>query len=402
MKILFLSRWFPFPSDNGSRQRVAALLRALSGRHEVHLLSFTQHDHPYACAAKDGIDLEKVHTVSYPSSGRPWSPVELFFDGPRSVVRRHSRSMQECARYLAERHSFDLVIASEIDMIPYVIDLPIVRRVSDGLEIGVYHDALRRPWLNGGLRARLRWGRLTRYLRRSLQAFMLCTTVSEREHRLIDRTVAPSCALAVTPNGVDVAACEAVRATPQPDTMIYAGALTYAPNFDAMSYFISSILPRIRAERPAVRLRITGAAPADVQARLPQDPSVEFTGYLADVRTAVASSWVSVVPLRIGSGTRLKILESMALGVPVITTSKGAEGLQLRHGAAALVGDDPDLFADHVLEVLANRDLRNALAARARRIVADRYDWQAIGDSFVRRIDELQKRPESPHLHRAV
>lgn len=383
MKMLFLSRWFPYPSDNGSRQRIAALLRALTQRHEVHLLSFTDHEDAAARAMAERAGLTAVHTVPYPKAGSGWLFAGLASGGPRSLVQQHSRLMQEYAVDLVASDRFDAVVASEIDMLPYAVDLPVAKRVLDGLEIGMYHDTLMRPWHRGGLRARVRWSRLTNYLQRNLAEFVLCTTVSEHERRLIDGHVAPACALIVTPNGVDVSACAQVRAAPRPDTLIYAGALTYAANFDAVSYFISSILPRIRAERPAVRLLVTGAAPPELVARLPSDPSVEYTGYLDDVRAAVASCWVSVAPVRIGSGTRLKILESLALGVPVVATGKGAEGLELQAGESILIGDDPDRFTRHVVDVLSSEQLRSAIAVRGQRAVAERYDWAAIGAAFV-------------------
>jgi polysaccharide biosynthesis protein PslH len=374
MKMLFLSRWFPYPSDNGSRQRIAALLRALTQRHEVHLLSFIDHEDALARTMAERAGLTAVHTVPYPKARRSWPFAGLASGGPRSLVQKHSRLMQEYAFDLVVNDRFDVVVASEIDMLPYAVALPVAQRVLDGLEVGMYHDALLLPWLRGGLRARVRWSRLTNYLQRNLAEFMLCTTVSEHERRLIDRHVAPACALIVTPNGVDVSACAQVRGAPRPDTLIYAGALTYAANFDAVEYCITSILPRVRAERPAVRLLVTGAAPPELVARLPSDPSVEYTGYLKDV---------SVAPVRVGSGTRLKILESMALGVPVVATGKGAEGLELQPGESILIGDDPDHFARHVVDVLRSEELRTAIAVRGQRAVAERYDWTTIGAAFV-------------------
>lgn len=377
MKMLFLSRWFPYPSDNGARQRIAALLRALTQRHEVHLLSFIDHEDASARAMAEQVGLMAVHTVPYPKAGRGWPFAGIASGGPRSLAQKHSLLMQDYAFDLVVNDRFDVVVASEIDMLPYAVALPVAQRVLDGLEVGMHHDTLTQPWLRGGLRARVRWSRLTNYLQRNLAEFVLCTTVSEHERRLIDRYVAPACALIVTPNGVDVSACAQVRGAPRPDTLIYAGALTYAANFDAVEYCITSILPRVRAERPAVRLLVTGAAPPELVARLPSDPSVEYTGYLKDVRAAVASCWVSVAPVRIGSGTRLKILESMALGVPVVATGKGAEGLELQPGESILIGDDPDRFARHVVNVLPLMLLLTASVVRSP-IWSERFVWLLI------------------------
>jgi hypothetical protein len=211
-----------------------ALLRALTQRHEVHLLSFIDHEDASARAMAEQVGLMAVHTVPYPKAGRGWPFAGIASGGPRSLAQKHSLLMQDYAFDLVVNDRFDVVVASEIDMLPYAVALPVAQRVLDGLEVGMYHDTLMRPWLRGGLRARVRWSRLTNYLQRNLAEFVLCTTVSEHERRLIDRYVAPACALIVTPNGVDVSACAQVRGAPRPDTLIYAGALTYAANFDAV------------------------------------------------------------------------------------------------------------------------------------------------------------------------
>jgi glycosyltransferase involved in cell wall biosynthesis len=386
MNILFLSRWFPFPSDNGSRQRIAALLAALAERHRVSLLSFVENSGVRAYAEADHAHLDEVHTVSFPRAA-PLHPLDaLRTPGPRSLAAQHSWLMHDRVTELTTDRHFDLLVTSEIDMLPYAAVASVPRCISDDVEIGVYHDALRNHWLHGGLRARIRWTRLTSYLRRVLHRFALCTTVSDRERELITHSVSPACPTRVVPNGVDAQACSQVRAAPQPKTLIYAGALTYRANFDAVAYFISEVLPHVRAEIPDVTLRVTGDAPPGLVAQLPHDAAVEFTGYLDDVRTAVARSWVSVVPLRSGSGTRLKILEAMALGVPVVATPKGAEGLQ--HDGAVLVAEDANAFARGVIDLLRDPALRDVVGARARRVVAERYDWKTIGASFVADIEE--------------
>jgi len=122
--------------------------------------------------------------------------------------------------------------------------------------------------------------------------------------------------------------------------------------------------------------------------RLPNRDGVVFTGYVDDVRPVVARSWVGIVPLLTGGGTRLKILESLALGTPVVSTSKGAEGLDLVPGRDILIADEPADFADAVLRVLRDASLRETLSGNGRRAVA-RYDWQAIGPEFCDFVEEI-------------
>jgi glycosyltransferase involved in cell wall biosynthesis len=162
-------------------------------------------------------------------------------------------------------------------------------------------------------------------------------------------------------------------------------------NYDAMGFFLGDILPLIKKERPEVVLRITGKTAGVPLEQLPNVDDVIFTGYLDDVRPSVAQSWVSVVPLRVGGGTRLKILEAMALGTPVVSTSKGAEGLDVTLGENILIADTPSGFADATLHLLEDHGLRARLSENGRSLVRTRYDWAQIGEEFERLLSDIVK-----------
>jgi glycosyltransferase involved in cell wall biosynthesis len=179
-----------------------------------------------------------------------------------------------------------------------------------------------------------------------------------------------------------VEGCAGLWGDPEPDTLIYPGALSYDANFDAMAYFLRDVFPIIKTARPKARLRITGKADADRRAQLPDVDGVEFTGYLPDIRPVVGRSWAEVVPLRKGGGTRLKILEALALGVPVISTSKGIEGLDLEADQHALIADSAPGFAAQTIRLLEQPELRARLVEAGRQIVREHYDWRVIGQQF--------------------
>jgi len=382
MKVLFLSRWFPFPADNGSRLRVFNLIRQLAARHVVHLISFTSE--PVDDARRQALRglCEQVDTVLYrpfhPLSGRALAG---FFDvRPRSVVDTFSAEMRALVRQAARGRSFDVVIASQIDMAPYALGVPAGLRVLEELELTTIYEHYARargPWRR--LRAGLTWWKLSAYVQRLLRGFDLCTVVSEAERENVRRLAAATTRVEVVPNGVDVAAYASDFGAPEPETLIYSGALTYSANYDAVEFFLREIYPRLRAERPNLKFLVTGRLEGVPVQRLPQLPGVVFTGYLDDIRPAIARSWASVVPLRVGGGTRLKILEALALGTPVVATRKAAEGLELTPGQEALIADDPAGFADAVLALLSDPGLRARLSRHGRRLVEARYDWAAIG-----------------------
>ena len=195
--------------------------------------------------------------------------------------------------------------------------------------------------------------------------------------------------LAIVPNGVDLEVNSGDFGAPRPDTLIYSGALTYDANFDAMAFFLRDVFPLIRARRPNVHLRITGGYQGVPIEQLPLGTGVELTGYLDNIQLAVAQSWLCVVPLRVGAGTRLKILEAMALGTPVVSTSKGAEGLEVTHGEDILIADEPEEFANGVVRLLEDRDLRARLSINGRRLVEETYSWERCSGRLERLLVEI-------------
>jgi len=177
-----------------------------------------------------------------------------------------------------------------------------------------------------------------------------------------------------------------------PHSLVFAGSPTYKPNLQGARWFLSLVYPQILERMPVAHLRMTGSTRGVDLQSLPRHGGYELTGHVPDIRPVVARSWVSVVPLQTGGGTRLKILESMALGTPVVSTSKGAEGLDVTHGENILIADDPAEFAGHVSAVLENPALRARLASRGRDLVRSRYDWDVVGPRFCEIVEQAAAR----------
>lgn len=392
MKILFLSAWFPYPPDNGSRIRVFNLVRQLAREHDVTLLAFSQ---------SDVVSEERMREMRRDCAGvgvvprTPFRPgslrslVGFFSPQPRSFVDTFSPHMAKLVEAAVARERFDVVVASEIDMAPYATAIDVRPRILEDLELTVLREKFEtQRHLHRRLRYRLMWWKTRRFTARLLRQFDGCTVVSEGEQVDVRRIAPASCPVAVVPNGVDVTDYGRDFGPPQPDTLIFPGALTYDVNFDAMAFFLEEIFPRIRAERPGVTLHITGRTEGVPVDRLPLGEGVTLTGYLDDVRPTVAGSWACVVPLRQGAGTRLKILESMALGTPVVATSKGAEGLAVTPGEELLIADDPAAFAAQVVALLGDPAMRERIRRAGRQLVRERYDWNVIGGRVRGLIDD--------------
>lgn len=393
MKVLFLSRWYPYPADNGSRLRIYHLIRQLSTRHEVSLVSFTSEPVSEARVRAMREVCVNVQTTPYRAfhPRRPRAVLGFLASVPRSVVDTYSETMAQMALNESRHFRPDVVIASQIDMAPYGHALP-GRRILEEVEVSTIYEAFARQ--DRGLkrlRARLTWQKLVNYLRGLARRFNGFTVVSRQEYERVVGATSAETPVAIVPNGVDVEACAKITVAPRPDTLIYSGSLTYQANFDAVAYFLGEIFPLIREKRPHTKLFITGRLDDVPLDRLPKSDAVIFTGYLDDVRPQIAQSWVSVVPLRVGGGTRLKILESLALGTPVVSTSKGVEGLELMEGRDVLIADSAEMFAEKVVRVLDDSRLREALSARGRRTVAAAYDWRIIGGALCEFVAQIEQ-----------
>ena len=189
----------------------------------------------------------------------------------------------------------------------------------------------------------------------------------------------------VIPNCINLADYSAVRTELQPFSLIFTGSFRYMVNYDAMVWFLQNIYPLIRSEVPDVHLTITGDPAGQT---LPSMVGVTQSGFVPDVRPLIASAWATVVPLLSGGGTRLKILEAMALGTPVISTTKGAEGLDAKHGDSVLIADEPKEFASAVIRLFKEPGLREHLADNALQVVREQYDWAGVMPQFMRLIDD--------------
>lgn len=381
MRVLFLSAWYPYPPDNGSKLRIYNLLRGISARHEVSLISFVENDEQVGDKHLPQM-LSQVETVPV----RQYSPTSsrallgLLSNRPRVLVDRFSPEMDWKIRSSVTSGHYDVVIASQWYMADYLRGITGPPAIFEEAEVGIFADKVARAGsFPVRMRHRLTQLKMQAYFRRLLRRFAACTVVSEQERRLM-KTVAPDYeSVFIIPNGVRLDEYKDVSVPLEPDTLVYTGSFTYRPNYEAMLWFMKNVFPLLRARRPAVRVMLTGEHKG---LPLPGEPAITRTGFVDDVRPYIAGAWAALAPLQMGGGTRLKILEAMAVHTPVIATSKGAEGLDVVPGEHILLADSPDEFALSTARVLGDRDLRDRLAANAFQLVKERYDWSVILPDF--------------------
>ncbi|NNJ11923.1 glycosyltransferase [Chloroflexales bacterium ZM16-3] len=395
MKILILSPYPPFPARGGGALRISNLLAGLALRHEVTCLSFA----PAAAAVAAMAPLREfcqLATVIGPQpralARRAWTTLSSPL--PDLAMRNVAPAYAEAISRMLAAERFDVVHAASLEMAGYGLaargfGVPLIaldqfnaeyllqrRAALSDLRLGI--GGKPRALLAGAY-SLIQWRKLAAYEARALREFDRVLVVSEEDRAALAH-LEPQADLRVVPNGVDTDRF-APGAAPVggPADLLFTATLDYRPNIDAVRWFAGEVLPKLRAKRPDARFVVVGRAAAPAVRSLHNNTSIIVVGEVEDVRPYVAGAAAYVVPMRIGGGSRLKLLEALSLAAPVVCTPMGAEGVEgLRDGAHLLLGASPSAFADAVLRLLGDRALGQQLGAAGRAHMIAHYDWRAI------------------------
>jgi glycosyltransferase involved in cell wall biosynthesis len=309
---------------------------------------------------------------------------------PDMALRLRSNVYAEQLRQWLARETFDVVQIEGIELAPYldvveaaVQDPQVVfddHNCEYVLQRRVFVTDLTAParW-PGAAYSCVQWLRLRRYEAQVCRRADRVLTVSDADAQALRRLVSglkPS----VVPNGIDTRRYrpDGVETRTRENSLVFTGTMDFRPNVDAVLWFAKEALPLIQAEIPDIHLDIVGQRPHRRLDPLKDNPSVTLTGFVEDVRPYIANAEVYVAPLRMGGGTRLKLLEAMAMGKAVVATRLGAEGYPVTDGHELVLADTGTDFAERVVSLLQSPERRAALGQRARAFVERRYDWRAI------------------------
>ncbi len=388
MKILFVTPYLPSPARFGGQRRVDGLMRGLAERHDVSILSFNANDE-YGASSIRATRAYCDRVTTLPGLDSP-TVAEKRKLQLRSMLSPHSFEHLQATRradfqakideHLA-RDEYDVVQVEFANMASFTYAQHGKRPLLVLDEHNIEYDLQRRTAgaADGMTRLMynsLNWRKLGREERGAWRRFDGVVLTSARDQQLLNET-SRGTKTVVVPNGVDVGQFLPSDSAPDCDTIVFFGANNYFPNHDALLFFIDDILPTIVARRPNVKLQIVGpgAQPAVLER---QSKHVEVVGFVDDLLPYLERAAVIVVPLRVGGGTRLKIVEAMAKSKAIISTKIGAEGIDVTHEHDVLLGDTPTEFADLVVRVLEHPELARSLGAHARDLAVNRYAWPAI------------------------
>ncbi len=385
-RVLFVTEKHPWPLDDGGQIRSFQILRALSRACRVTLLATD----PRAPDALEPLRALGIEVVLVAPHRRAWKlPFELaralFTRRPWPLPKNFSRAMLAEIRRRLAAGSVDVLHLNHLDAAQYLEflapQLGHARTVVDthNLLSGLYATlvaAARNPLRKSFLW--LQWTRMCRYEPAALRRAGRVLVCSEAERAQLEVQGVEKAL--VVPNGVD-SEFFAPGAGPSEERfggleLCFTGGMDYLPNEDAARWFLERVFPLVLRGRPDARITFVGKNPPDALLERARPGQVVFTGRVEDVRPFARVAHVFVVPLRIGGGTRLKILEALSMNLPLVSTRIGAEGLDLVAGEHLLLADEPQEFAAAVLELANDRERARRLAASGRARVLERYDWK--------------------------
>jgi polysaccharide biosynthesis protein PslH len=389
MRILFVSTNLPVPPTNGQAIRTLSIVQALASI--GHKLSFVSFSNIGWTGSLDALSaycvevslLERDLTMMSHSSGYLGRLGCLLCLKPYSIERFRSQEMRSKIQWFLTTIDFDLIVCDSLYALVNVPEtaVPIVLNCHN-VEYVIYQQYSRiETNVVKKSYAAIETHLMRASERRSCRRAAVAMTCSNNDRDTLGR-LRPSLPIFVVPNAIDTdfySTDEIHKSGNAEQVLLFQGGMDWYPNRDAVEFFARTILPKVRAEYPTVRFIVAGRnPPADFVARLGGICGVEFTGTVPDMRPYLSAATVVVVPLRFGSGTRIKILEACAAGKPIVSTRVGAEGLELEAGKEIILADDPAEFARSVVTLLGDPERRDVIARSGRAAVVERYGYPIL------------------------
>jgi glycosyltransferase involved in cell wall biosynthesis len=376
-KILILTQVLPYPPDAGPKIKTFNLIKYLARDYAITLVSFVRPENTPVQLAKFLEFCEEVRYVTIRRSR--WRDglalLRSFFSTkPFLIVRDESPRMTRLLQELVAKKEFALVHADQLNMAQYGLPLPVKNHLLDQHNaVWKIIDRLSKGETNPFKKVLMRFEtfKLRRYEQQICRRFEVVLAVNRQDAEAL------KVACEVIPIGVDAVGTAPLALQPGSLNLVSLGTMFYPPNVEGVIWFATEVLPLIQAVRPEVTYTIIGPRPPAIIYDLARrNPRIRVTGYLAELRPALEASCGLVVPLLSGGGMRVKILEALSLGLPVISTTIGAESINLENEKTGLLADTPQEFAQSCLKLLNEPDLQVVLSNAGRQLALEQYDFR--------------------------
>lgn len=399
MKILFVSGHLPCPNARQAGQKVSyQLCRFLAQRHRVDLLSFATATEHESCDF-GAMEIFATRDVVPITTATRLLGVARAPRLPAAVAVRNKRSFRNAISSALQSARHDVVLFDNMAMWQYAGD------VSSGvLRVGIAQDVLSQLWtrraenwrglcaLAGSLEAR----RLRRWETRTLRKLDLVCALSEKDSQLLSAATANVRQCLLQPWFSRPSGSSSFSAAKEDNSIVFAGAFDRRENVDAAAFATTEILPRVATEVPQYAFHLVGAGCEKLPGRIARQQRVRVEGFVPDLQACLSRMQIALLPLRLGAGIKIKVLEAMAGGLPVVTTPVGAEGINAQQGVHFLVGNTAEELARHTIVLLQNPGLRAQVGERAREFIQGNYDFEKSARDFewalLQRLSERQFR----------
>jgi len=396
MRIFVLGEEFPFPMNTGARIRNFALLSRLAKNHEMRFLAYgEENSEAFRFCDEAGLNPIAVPSQVPPKSGPGFYLrllVNLFSGLPYVVTSHYSGVYRDRFRAELAKWPADLLAAAWTPYAAYFNDVPRMKTLitSHNIEADIWNryyqteESFHKKWYAG-----IQAAKMERFEKTAFGRADAVTAVSEADAEAVKRSGSRA-AVKVIDNGVDLAYFTNEH-PPQikANRLVFTGSMDWRPNQDAAEFFVNDIFPRLRRTRPELEAVFVGRQPPEHILRLGEIPGITITGTVDDIRPYIREAAVYIVPLRVGGGSRLKILEALALEKAIVSTSVGAESLAVTHQKDILLADTPEEFAAAVESLLDNGQLAAQLGAAGREMVVRRYGWDRLAEDLDKFLVEL-------------
>lgn len=387
MKILFLTHTFPYPPHDGMRSTCYQLIKHISQHHETHLLSLIESEDEKKYLPEIARWCKKIDVVQHSIPRSPWQRLKniLIDSNPFCVVQFYSPHVKSQLEEILRKEKFNLVHFLSVNSSGY---LPIVEKIPtlffphDSVSMQFFRNVHHENNLLHKIYMFAQWRKMKRFEQTMIPRFSHTVVVSEIDKRWI-LDICPNASVSVIPGGVD---CDYFK--PQPDkedkfpSVLFRGVMNFPPNRDAALFFHSKVLPLILQEVPTLCYYIVGGQPTPEVQNLSDKNHTTVTGFVEDIRPYMAKAVVHICPMQSGSGMKNKILEAWAMEKAVVATSLACDGIYVENEKNVLIADNPKDFAQAVIRLIKDPNLRKNLGKNGREMAIKNYSWQYVRSLF--------------------
>lgn len=387
MKLLVVYPYLPYPLDRGAYHRAFHLLKGLAQEHELHFIALAENGEgaQHARVFEEFCETVEVVRFQHPAWQKLW-PDRLKNPLPSTIEHWNIPELERAVGAALAREKFAAAHVLDLVLMPLFLEkFTEIPLILDRTRVDLYYQSLEYRRLKIPLKARVLYtenlAKMWRFEKRVAERVKAEIVCGPDDATVVRRFVSRTLPVEVIPNGVDLTYFQADPAGPQKEerpTILFCGAMDYNPNVDGLRWYFETMHDSIVKAVPDMQFYIVGKDPIPEVKAYGQRPNVIVTGGVPDVRPYYQRAWMQIVPIRIGGGTRLKIVESLSMGTPVVSTTIGAQGLDLFHNEDALLADTPGAFVQQVVRGLKDATLRDGLVRRGKATVTARLSWDGL------------------------